>query len=230
MRTIIALLAACLTTMPASAAIMFTGNAETASDGSRFISLDVDLRTFMPAGSATQVSFELEGGTLVSGSVNVLNGFDYFAFVNHPPFDEGQNLGVETICTFGGVTNCFSAPAPLPDVFNPYHTEYLGNFVSTPTSLSYTATSFRDFGVLNSDFSSCVPTVFDRVCAARGRFSLAAVFARVEGSGPISYRATFSDPVAVPETDSWTMMIMGFGLAGFALRRTKARIQPHINL
>jgi len=219
MRAVFALIATCLAASSVSAATIFTGTAEIASDGSRFISLDVNLRAFVPPRSSTQVSLNVQGGTLVSGSVELLNGFDYYAFVDHPPFDDGEDLDISSVCTFGGATNCFSDPSSLSNAFDPTHTQFLSDFGTSPTGIHYTATTFRDFGALAGDLNSCVPAVLNQVCAVRGRFALNTIFARVEGDGPISFTATFSNPTSIPEPGSWAMMIAGLGIAGVMLRR-----------
>jgi len=46
---------------------------------------------------------------------------------------------------------------------------------------------------------------------------------RVAGGGPFSLVVTIGDAVAVPEPATWALMILGFGAAGAALRRRKAR-------
>jgi hypothetical protein len=227
MRFVLGSLAILLAAAPAGAVTIFTGVAETASDGSRFINFDVNLKDFMPQGTAAHVSFKVDGGTLLDGNAQVLNGFNYYYFVDHPPFDEGNDLTNFSLCTFGGGTNCTNFPDPQLDSFNPYHTEFISNFAASSTGLSYTATTLREFGTVASDFSSCVPAVFDSVCAVKGLFTLNTIFARVKGDGPISYTVAFSDPVAVPEASPWAMMVAGFGALGATARRKKRRALAH---
>jgi hypothetical protein len=48
------------------------------------------------------------------------------------------------------------------------------------------------------------------------------------GDGSSSFRFAFRNAAAVPEPDSWAMMLLGFGAVGFAFRRRRASI--HVGL
>lgn len=225
MRVVFALLAALFATAPVGAVTIITGTINLPAGG--FLDFDSSapdppFPSFGPPGTSRQISLKIEGGTFVGGNVEVWNHFDYFDFVDHPPFDEGEDLIFDSICALGGGSNC-SDIGGLKTAVNPRGTKFLDNFVSSPTSLSYTATRLRDFGALNGDFSSCIPPVLNSVCAVRSSGFFTDIFTKVKADGPVSYTITFGDPVAVPEAPAWIMMIAGFGLAAAMLRRTKSR-------
>jgi hypothetical protein len=83
-----------------------------------------------------------------------------------------------------------------------------------------------DGTLLRSSFALNIPTAFPENEDIIDLFpALISFVALVEGPDPVFYRIT-TNGSAVPEPESWAMLITGFGLTGAVLRRRRMATTP----
>lgn len=134
------------------------------------------------------------------------------------------NVGVDNATVFSGALS-LSSTAPALKNATPQPFDIVINFANPftydPTKGDLLLDVFNFGGGLTTqfDFITGGSTSVSRVVGSQGAVGASGAFFVQQGAGLVTAFSTTPQAAAVPEPASWAMMMLGFGLAGAAMRR-----------
>jgi hypothetical protein len=170
-------------------------------------------------------TFDTGFGTPTYSEFSVNVAFDKTAVVTlYAGYDYDYTLYVNGPCLVGPGGWCYVETNPFtsssfdvltagaqPPIFNTPYSQVTWK----PTEEGFTLNFYAP--------TKCVPVTGDGVCHELNSLKMLRLAGTTVTNEPFQFVATFGEaaPRAVPEPATWAMMITGFGMVGFAMRRRR---------